>query len=68
MKLRKPMQAAVAGAIALGLAGPVVAACNPCSAKKKNPCAATQKNPCAAKKNPCAAAKTSANPCAAKKK
>ena len=59
-----------------------LAACNPCSAKKKcnpcNPCAAKKKcnpcNPCAAKKacnpcNPCAAKKkcNPCNPCAAKK-
>ena len=68
---KKPLQAAIVGALALGLAGPgAMAQSNPC-AGKKNPCAAkTGANPCAAKKpggtaagNPCAA-----NPCAAKKK
>lgn len=70
--IRKPLQAAVAGALALGLAGPVLAACAPCSPKqrpsaaaKKNPCAAQTPNPCSAAKqdNPCAPK----NPCAAKK-
>ena len=69
--IRKPLTAAIAGALALGLAGPVVAACSPCSPKKKNPRASAKKNPCAAKKknNPCAAANpcASKNPCAAKK-
>lgn len=68
--IRKPLQTAVAGALALGLAGPVVAACSPCS-PKKNPRASAKKNPCAAKRkgNPCAAANpcASKNPCAAKK-
>ena len=55
----KPMQLALAAALAFGLSmAPARAAnpCNPCAAKAKNPCAAKAKNPCAAKaKNPCAA-------------
>ena len=68
--IRKPLQFAIAGALAMGLVGPVLAACAPCAPKtktnasaKKNPCAAGKSNPCAA--NPCAA-KGKANPCAPK--
>jgi len=69
---RKALKFAVAGALALGLAGhamaqnPCAGKKNPCSAKTKNPCGAKPAaNPCAAKSNPCAA---KGNPCAAKKK
>jgi len=70
----QPLQTAIAGIFALGLAGPALAQnpCavrrNPCSAKSANPCATRKANPCAAKKaNPCAAKSPCAakNPCAA---
>ncbi len=52
--LKQSCKFAIAGALALGLSGPVLAA-NPCGAK--NPCAAKSANPCGAKGNPCAAKK-----------
>ena len=66
--LKRSLKLAMASALALGLAGPVLAQ-NPCTPKPANPCAA--KNACAPKaanphaaKNPCAPKAT--NPCAAK--
>ncbi len=61
---RKPLPTAVAGALLIGLGGPVVhaAPCGPCAARSRNPCAPRAANPCAAK-NPCSAR----NPCAGAK-